>query len=113
MDDNYRPQTCICQLVWRLGAKRMSLATAELLTARGLHGSTVQKRLSVCPGWPYAYLSVDIPIRRSGAQCWPAKAGLGMRPGRLELRQWVMPAMRTTLTADTSPLAVDALAAGV
>ncbi len=51
------------------------------------------------------------PIRRSGAQCWPAKAGLGMRPSRL--RQWSCQPYEPRRLADTSLLAVDALAAGM
>jgi len=53
------------------------------------------------------------PIRRSGAQCWPGKAGLGMRPGRLGTPTMVMQPCEPRRLADTSPLAVDALAAGV
>jgi len=58
MDDNYRPQTCICQSVWRLGAKRTSLPLLNCSQHEAFTvARTVQKRCSAGPGWPYAYLS--------------------------------------------------------
>ena len=39
MDDNYRPQTCICQSVWRLGAKRTCLPLLNCSQHEALHGS--------------------------------------------------------------------------
>ena len=67
------------------GPPALRVYTSSKLASRGLarllarcriaHTATpfaeahcVQKRCSARPGWPHAYLSVDIPIRRSGTR---------------------------------------------
>src|SRR5262249_29343368 len=76
MDDNYRPQTCTCQSVWRLGAKRTCLPLLNCSQHEAFTvARTVQKRFSVRPGWPYAYLSLDIPIRQGDPVKLARRAG--------------------------------------